>query len=41
MREKAKELLGVEVTSFVPGHKNNLANTFSCYANYDAFSSLS
>ncbi|KAH9642270.1 hypothetical protein HF086_009634 [Spodoptera exigua] len=35
MKDKAKELLGLDVCEFQPHHRNNLANEFSCYANFD------
>ena len=35
MEEMAKRLLNLEKCKFEPGHKNNLANDFKCYANYD------
>jgi hypothetical protein len=35
MSELATRLLSVrECTAFKPGHRNNLANEFKCYANY-------
>ncbi|GFG37590.1 hypothetical protein Cfor_12677 [Coptotermes formosanus] len=35
MEELAKKLLDVRKCEFEPHHKNNLANEFYCYANYD------
>jgi hypothetical protein len=35
MEELAKRLLDVRKCEFEPHHKNNLANEFYCYANYD------
>lgn len=35
MEELAKKLLDVKKCEFEPCHKNNLANEFCCYANYD------
>jgi hypothetical protein len=35
MEELAKNLLDVRKCEFEPRHKNNLANEFCCYANYD------
>jgi hypothetical protein len=35
MEELAKTLLNVRKCEFEPRHKNNLANEFYCYANYD------
>ena len=35
MEEMAKRLLNLEKCKFEPRHKNNLANDFKCYANYD------
>nr|CAG4641900.1 EOG090X0ABW [Eurycercus lamellatus] len=35
MEELAGRLLQLKMCSFRPGHKNNLANDFRCYANYD------
>ncbi|KAF9416174.1 hypothetical protein HW555_006426 [Spodoptera exigua] len=35
MKDKAKELLGLDLCEFQPHHRNNLANEFSCYANFD------
>jgi hypothetical protein len=35
MEELAKKLLDVRKCEFEPHHKNNLANEFYCYTNYD------
>ncbi|XP_021920955.1 EEF1A lysine methyltransferase 1 isoform X2 [Zootermopsis nevadensis] len=35
MEELAQRLLNVRKCKFEPRHKNNLANEFYCYANYD------
>ncbi|XP_075216051.1 EEF1A lysine methyltransferase 1 isoform X1 [Lycorma delicatula] len=35
MERLAEKLLGVKKCKFEPRHKNNLANEFSCYANYN------
>lgn len=35
MEDMAKRLLNLEKCNFVPGHRNNLANEFRCYTNYD------
>ncbi|XP_012542260.1 EEF1A lysine methyltransferase 1 [Monomorium pharaonis] len=35
MAELAKRLLDVRKCDFIPGHKNNLANEFYCYSNFD------
>ncbi|CAH0690385.1 unnamed protein product [Spodoptera exigua] len=35
MKDKVKELLGLDLCEFQPHHRNNLANEFSCYANFD------
>lgn len=35
MAEIAEKLLNVKKSSFEPRHKNNLANEFWCYANFD------
>lgn len=35
MEDLAHRLLHLRKTSFVPKHKNNLANEFSCYSNFD------
>lgn len=35
MGEMAHRLLSLEKTNFNPGHKNNLANDFHCYANFN------
>ncbi|XP_046492679.1 EEF1A lysine methyltransferase 1 [Neodiprion pinetum] len=35
MSELASRLLGVKKCSFEPRHKNNLANEFWCYSNFD------
>ncbi|XP_058802292.1 EEF1A lysine methyltransferase 1 [Phymastichus coffea] len=35
MDELARKLLGVKKCNFKPGHKNNLANEFWCYSNFD------
>lgn len=34
MADLARQLLNVEKTTFEPKHANNLANEFSCYANF-------
>ncbi|XP_003386264.1 PREDICTED: protein-lysine N-methyltransferase n6amt2-like [Amphimedon queenslandica] len=37
MGELAKQILQVEeCRNFIPRHRNNLANSFSCYVNYDS-----
>lgn len=35
MADLAKRLLDVKICNFIPCHQNNLANEFSCYANFD------
>lgn len=35
MEELAGRLLHLKMCKFQPKHKNNLANDFRCYANYD------
>jgi len=35
MEDMAKRLLNLEKCNYVPGHRNNLANEFRCYTNYD------
>ena len=35
MGEHAEKLMGLKKTEFLPKHKNNLGNEFSCFANYD------
>ena len=35
MKELAGRLLSLDQCEFKPGHRNNLANEFRCYANYD------
>ncbi|KAL0113381.1 hypothetical protein PUN28_012508 [Cardiocondyla obscurior] len=40
MAELAERLLDVEKCDFVPSHKNNLANEFYCYSNFDFDKSL-
>lgn len=35
MTDLAEKLLGVKKSSFEPKHKNNLANEFCCYTNFD------
>ncbi|CAG9128100.1 unnamed protein product [Plutella xylostella] len=35
MREKVEGLLDLKLCEFQPHHRNNLANEFSCYANFD------
>ncbi len=35
MEELAGRLLSLKVCEFVPRHRNNLANEFRCFANYD------
>jgi len=37
MEELAKKLLDVRKCEFEPHHKNNLANEFYCYTNYDTY----
>ncbi|KAM4609138.1 EEF1A lysine methyltransferase 1 isoform 1-T2 [Polymixia lowei] len=34
MEIHAKDLLGLNMCSFLPEHKNNLSNAFRCYTNY-------
>ncbi|XP_014472108.1 PREDICTED: protein-lysine N-methyltransferase N6AMT2 [Dinoponera quadriceps] len=40
MAELAERLLKVRKCNFMPGHKNNLANEFYCYSNFDFDKSL-
>jgi len=35
MAELAERLLDVKKCDFLPGHKNNLANEFYCYSNFN------
>lgn len=35
MKETVGKLLNLHVCDFQPRHRNNLANEFSCYANFD------
>lgn len=35
MAEHVERLLGLKVCAFQPHHRNNLANEFSCFANFD------
>ncbi|XP_020299146.1 protein-lysine N-methyltransferase n6amt2 isoform X2 [Pseudomyrmex gracilis] len=35
MTELAEKLLNVKKCDFIPGHKNNLANEFYCYSNFE------
>ncbi|XP_053613448.1 EEF1A lysine methyltransferase 1 isoform X2 [Plodia interpunctella] len=35
MRENVEKLLALKICEFQPHHRNNLANEFSCYANFD------
>ncbi|KAJ0173451.1 hypothetical protein K1T71_010600 [Dendrolimus kikuchii] len=35
MKENVERLLGLKVCEFQPRHRNNLANEFSCYANFN------
>ncbi|XP_045531112.1 EEF1A lysine methyltransferase 1 [Pieris brassicae] len=35
MRENIENLLNLKICEFEPQHRNNLANEFSCYANFD------
>lgn len=35
MTELAERLLNVKKCNFMPDHKNNLANEFYCYSNFD------
>jgi Probable N6-adenine methyltransferase len=37
MADIAAEVLNVKQCRFRPGHANNLANEFRCFANYDTF----
>ncbi|KAI5633739.1 putative n6-adenine methyltransferase domain-containing protein [Phthorimaea operculella] len=41
MKEHVEKLLGLKLCRFQPHHRNNLANEFSCYANFDLDSLLS
>jgi len=34
MQELADKLAKLKITSFIPKHKNNLANEFRCYTNF-------
>lgn len=40
MQENVEKLLGLKVCEFRPQHRNNLANEFCCYANFDLDSDL-
>lgn len=40
MAELAERLLNVKKCDIVPGHKNNLANEFYCYSNFNFDQSL-
>lgn len=35
MNDKVEKLLGLKQCRFQPHHRNNLANEFSCYANFN------
>ena len=35
MNDLAEKLLGVKKCEFIPHHKNNLANEFWCYSNFN------
>lgn len=35
MKERVEKLLDLKQCEFQPQHRNNLANEFSCYANFD------
>lgn len=35
MKETVEKLLSLKQCDFKPQHRNNLANEFSCYANFD------
>lgn len=35
MKEHVERILDLKLCEFQPHHKNNLANEFSCYANFD------
>lgn len=35
MSDLAERLLNVKICNFVPQHRNNLANEFYCYSNFD------
>ncbi|CAH0400649.1 unnamed protein product [Chilo suppressalis] len=35
MKDHVEKLLALQLCTFQPHHKNNLANEFSCYANFD------
>ena len=35
MKELLGRLMNLHCCEFLPKHKNNLANEFRCYANYD------
>lgn len=35
MKENVDKLLNLKICEFQPKHRNNLANEFSCYANFD------
>lgn len=37
MEDMASRLLNLSKCQFQPLHKNNLANEFLCYTNYDEF----
>lgn len=34
MENVARELLGVQMCSFLPKHRRNLSNEFRCFVNY-------
>lgn len=40
MADTAGRLLNVKKCDFQPHHKNNLANEFSCFANFDFDASI-
>ena len=40
MEELAERLLNVKKSKFEPKHKNNLANEFYCYSNFDMDSTI-
>jgi hypothetical protein len=40
MEDLAGRLLQLKMCAFQPKHRNNLANDFRCYANYDFDSTL-
>lgn len=35
MQQRVEELLNLKLCTFQPHHRNNLANEFSCYSNFD------